>query len=94
MQQHRRLHGGFQLAAGGPYPFGSGLDGAFPPEAAKNEGRAPHVVVLNGRDEIVLKVRPAGVSRDPLLKISKHRGLSRWRCRGASDHHRERAESE
>ena len=69
MQQHRRLHRDFHLAPGGSYPFGSSLDGAFPSEAAKNEGRAPYVVVLNGREEIVLKVRPTGASRDPLLRL-------------------------
>ena len=68
MQQHRRLHREFHLA-GGPYPFGSGLDGAFPPEAANGGERPPYVVVLNGRDEIVLKVRPNGGSRDPLLRL-------------------------
>ncbi|HEX8664963.1 MAG TPA: hypothetical protein VF744_13120 [Beijerinckiaceae bacterium] len=68
MQQHRRLHSGFHLA-GGPYPFGSGLDSALAPEPASNDRRAPYVVVLNGRDEIVLKVRPGPFARDPLLRL-------------------------
>jgi hypothetical protein len=66
MQQHRRLHRGFQLAGGGPYAFG-GLDGALP-EPVPHGGRAPYVVVLNGR-EIVLKVRSGGFARDPLLRL-------------------------
>ena len=68
MQQHRRLQRGFQLAGGRSYPFGSGLDGALAPEPA-HDGRAPYVAVLNGRDEIVLKVRSGGFARDPLLRL-------------------------
>ncbi|HEX8166424.1 MAG TPA: hypothetical protein VF601_11630 [Beijerinckiaceae bacterium] len=68
MQQHRRLSRGLHLAAGGPDPFGGGLDGA--PESACNGGHAPYVVVLDGRDEIVLKVRPSGAfPRAPLLRL-------------------------
>jgi hypothetical protein len=68
--QHGRLHRGFHLAASGAYPFGSpsGLDGAPTPEP--NDERASYVVVRNGRDEIVLKVRPTGAfPRDPLLRL-------------------------
>ena len=56
------------MASGRPYPFG-GLDGTLSPEPANGGERAPYVIVLNGRDEIVLKVRPTGTSRDPLLRL-------------------------
>jgi hypothetical protein len=70
MQQHRRLHTGFHTAAGGPYPFGSGIDGAFSPEAATNDVRAPYTVTLGGRDEIVLKLQPpATFLRDSSLRL-------------------------